>query len=369
MRKNSGMYFFISFSLLSFFAALFVSCAQIENQKWGNDAVVIDKKYKDFAFGVDSYLETKHFRGAILVGKKGKIIYAKGYGLRDKKSKKNYENGINSVFEVGSITKQMTAAAVMQLAQQKKISLDDNISKYFFQYKYGDDITIRMLLSMRSGLTDHINASEDYFPKDVNRYIQERQLACKPINDRLVEDFFYDAPLLTKPNTTYFYCNTNYYILARIIEKVSGMPYHKYMEKNIFKKCGMDNTNQEFQKTDTRGYDYKGRYFSIPSEIAFGCGDVNSSVIDLFKWNNCLTGGKVISKKSFKKMINTQSYGFGVYRREDSMFHAGMTNVFNSYDGYYFDEKLSVIVLTNCPINEVNATLVARHIKKIFDGK
>ncbi len=194
-------------------------------------------------------------------------------------------------------------------------------------------------------------------------------MACKPVDENLVLTYLNDAPLLAEPDSTYFYCNTNYYLLARIIEKVSGMAYRDYIQKNIFNRCGMRNSNLEFQNTDTKGYDYKGRYYSIPAALSLGCGDVNSNVTDLFKWNVLFTSGKVIKKKTFKKMIDSDSYGYGVYRHEGSIFHAGVTNVFNSYDGYYFDEKLSIIVLSNCPSAKLNTTAVARNIYKLWEEK
>ena len=78
---------------------------------------------------------------------------------------------------------------------------------------------------------------------------------------------------------------------------------------------------------------------------------------------------KVIKKKVFQKMIDSESYGYGVYRHDDSIFHAGVTNVFNSYDGYYFDGKISVIVLSNRPVSEVNTTAVARNIYKLWEDQ
>ena len=79
------------------------------------------------------------------------------------------------------------------------------------------------------------------------------------------------------------------------------------------------------------------------------------------------TSGKVVKKKTFQKMIDSESYGYGVYCHEGSIFHAGVTNVFNSYDGYYFDDKLSVIVLANFPVSKINATDIARNVYKLWD--
>ena len=363
MKKAFHFFLFItSFCILNFTA-----CSNIKNRTW-KDEVIINKKYRDFAEQADAYLQEAGFQGAVLIGRGEKIVFAKGYGLCDEKAAAPDQCpiGINTTFEAGSISKQMTAAAVMQLAQDGKLSGDDKLSKFFPDFEAGDKITVEMLLNMRSGLTDHINSADDFFPKNIYRRIELKQMACEPVEENLVLEYLNEAPLLAEPDSTYFYCNTNYFLLARIIEMTSGLSYNEYIQKNIFDRCGMTHTNLEFQKTDTRGYDYKGRYYSIPASLAVGCGDVNSSATDLFKWNVFFTGGKVVKKKTFQKMIDSESYGYGVYCHEGSIFHTGVTNVFNSYDGYYFDDKLSIIVLSNCPAAKVNTTTVARNLQKMW---
>ncbi len=360
--KKSAVHFF--FFMTSFF--ILTSCSSIKKQTW-NDDVIVNKKYRDFAERADSYLQEAGFQGAVLVGRGDKIVFAKGYGVCDVKAPAEVPIGINTTFEAGSITKQMTAAAVMQLVQAGKLATSDKLSKFFPDFEAGEKITIEMLLNMRSGLTDHINSADDFFPKNIYRRIELKQMECKPVDEGIVLEYLNSAPMLAEPDSTYFYCNTNYYLLARIIEQVSGMSYYDYMQKNIFNRCGMLHTNLEFQKTDTRGYDYKDRYYSIPASLSLGCGDVNSCVTDLFKWNVLFTGGKVVKKKTFKKMIDSESYGYGVYCHEGSIFHAGVTNVFNSYDGYYFDGKISIIVLSNCPTAKMNTTSIARNIYKLWN--
>lgn len=366
--KKAFHFFFL---MTSFFILIFSSCSSIKKRSW-TDEVIINKKYRAFAEQADSYLQKANFQGAVLIGRGKKIIFAKGYGLCDEKAAAPDQApiGINTTFEAGSISKQMTAAAVMQLVQAGKLATSDTLSKFFPDFPAGDKITIEMLLNMRSGLTDHINAADDFFPKNIYRRIEVKQMACEPVEDNIVLEYLNQAPLLAEPDSTYFYCNTNYFLLAKIIEQVSGMSFADYMQKNIFDRCGMTRSNLEFQKTDTRGYDYKGRYYSIPAALSVGCGDVNSSATDLFKWNIFFTGGKVVKKKTFKKMIDSESYGYGLYCHEGSIFHTGVTNVFNSYDGYYLDDKLSIIVLSNCPAAKVNTTTVARNLQKMWtDGK
>lgn len=364
-RGNKLWYLFGTYLVILSF--VLNSCSSIKNKSW-DEEYIVDEKYSEFSEQVDSYLTKQNFQGAVLIGKGKNIIFAKGYGSCDVNAKALKPIGLNTTFEAGSITKQMTAAAIMQLVQKHKLSLDDKLSKFFPEYEHGDEITIRMLLNMRSGLTDHINAADDFFPKNIYRHIEKNQIANKPLDENIVLTYFYDAPLLAAPDSTYFYCNTNYYLLAKIIEQKSGLKYEDYIKKNILKTCGMNNSNLKFQQTDTRGYDYRGRYYSIPASLALGCGDLNSSVVDLFKWNVSFTNGKIVKKSSFKKMIDSESYGFGLYCRDNTIFHSGTTNVFNSYNFYDTKEKLSVIVLVNRPINQTNATFVAGNILKFYQN-
>lgn len=315
---------------------------------------------------IDSSL-AKKFQGAVLVAQKDEVIFAKGYGLCDPRNKSSEPITINTTFEIGSITKQMTAAAIMQLCEKGKISVSDKLTKYFPDYKYGDEITIDLLLRMRSGIVDMVNAQDDFFPRSVCRQMEKDIYANRPLEKDIVLKYLYDVPLMSEPDKTYFYSNTNYYLLAKIIEQVSGKNYSEYMEKNIFKPADMTRTNTEFRGTETCGYDWKKRSYSIPKELGIGCGDVNSTVVDLFKWSKALRSGKIIRKKSYKKMLETNSYGYGLNYQNGEIFHSGVTCVFNSYLTYYPETKTTIIVLVNKPVSESNATSVSRNIYRILD--
>lgn len=368
MKKINTIRFknLIIFSLL--LPILFFSCKiQSKEQDLSVDFIK-DEKYTDLITESEKILSDSKFQGSILIGKDKKVLYAQGFGPSDKKNSTSPTNTIQSTYEIGSITKQITAAAIMQLAEQKLLSVDDRISKYFPDYKHGDEITIKLLLTMHSGLTDYINAPDDFFPKKVYHQISKKELRNEPLDENIVMDHFYNAPLLTKPGKTFFYCNTDYYLLAKIVEIVSGISFSDYIKTNIFDKCGMISSNQEFQDTTTKGYDYKKRYYSIPKSMAFGCGDINSNVVDLFKWNTAFTSGKIVNKKSFAEMINSESYGYGIYcdKNSNSILHAGNTIAFNGYNSYYLDEKLSIIVLSNTPSTVCNTTEIAGKLRKIW---
>lgn len=358
--------FFSLFTYCVFLSSIFFSsCSSVKENNISENSIQ-NEKYKKFCTQTDEYLLGTNFSGTILVAKGDEIVFAKGYGVCDKNLPDSQPITLNTTFEIGSVSKQITAAAVMQLVQKKKLSLDDRISKFFPEYVHGDKISVRMLLNMRSGLTDHINEADEFFPQEVFSTIHKKQIANEPFEENFVLKYFYDAPLLANPNSTYFYCNTNYYLLAKIVEIVTKQPYHEYLQKHIFEKCKMTNTNTDFQNTTAKGYDFRNRYYSLPHDFATGCGDINSTVIDLYKWNMQLAKGKIINKKSLKQMLDTEAYGFGVYVKEDKIFHSGITNVFNSYNLYSFKNQLSIIVLANKPIAQCNATFVANRLEKMF---
>ena len=357
---------FSLFTYCVFLSSIFFSsCSSVKENNISENSIQ-NEKYEKFCTQTDEYLLSTNFSGTILVAKGNEIIFAKGYGVCDKNLPDSKPITLNTTFEIGSVSKQITAAAVMQLVQKKKLSLDDRISKFFPEYVHGDKISVRMLLNMRSGLTDHINEADEFFPQEVFSTIHKKQIANEPFEENFVLKYFYDAPLLANPNSTYFYCNTNYYLLAKIVEIVTKQPYHEYLQKHIFEKCKMTNTNTDFQNTTAKGYDFRNRYYSLPHDFATGCGDINSTVIDLYKWNMQLAKGKIINKKSLKQMLDTEAYGFGVYVKEDKIFHSGITNVFNSYNLYSFKNQLSIIVLANKPIAQCNATFVANRLEKMF---
>ena len=357
---------FSLFTYCVFLSSIFFSsCSSVKENNISENSIQ-NEKYEKFCTQTDEYLLSTNFSGTILVAKGDEIVFAKPYGVCDKNLLDSQPITLNTTFEIGSVSKQITAAAVMQLVQKKKLSLDDKISKFFPDYIHGDKISVRMLLNMRSGLTDHINEADEFFPQEVFSKIHKQQVANEPFEENFVLKYFYDAPLMANPDTTYFYCNTNYYLLAKIVEIVTKQPYHEYLQKHIFEKCKMTNTNTDFQNTTAKGYDFRNRYYSLPHDFATGCGDINSTVIDLYKWNMQLAKGKIINKKSLKQMLDTEAYGFGVYVKEDKIFHSGITNVFNSYNLYSFKNQLSIIVLANKPIAQCNATFVANRLEKMF---
>ena len=364
MKRLQGIQFF--WKIISFISLIaFSSCSSVKKMKIDEDCI----KNENFAEQIaqaEEYLVNCNFQGTILVAQNKDIIYAKGFGLSDKNDKESPKNSINTTYEIGSITKQMTGAAIMQLIEKKKLSPDTTIDKFFPNFEHGKNITVGMLINMRSGLYDYINASSDFFPKEIANKIEKQEYNNQPVEKNIVVDYLGQTQTLTTPDTTFFYCNTDYYLLAKILEQVSGMSYKDYMKKYIFSPCGMTHTNCNFQETTAKGYDYKNHYYSFPEDFAIGCGDVNSNVIDLLKWNLQLSEGKVIKKKSYKKIISEKNYSYGLIKNSNSVLHAGNTCVFNSYNVFNHKTKTSIIVLINQPVYKQNSSQIAEKIKNIF---
>jgi CubicO group peptidase (beta-lactamase class C family) len=197
------------------------------------------KKDNDLADRIDKYMQGKvnfsNFSGAILVAKNDSIILQKGYGLADREW--NIQNTSDTKFRIGSNTKQFTAAAILQLAEQNKLSLNDKLSKYFKGFEYGDTVTIQMLLTHSSGIQDYYN---------FEMFSKLKPLAVS--TDSMV-GMFKKQLFDYLPGTDIVYSNSGYFLLGLIIEKVSGQSYEDYMAQHIFKIAGMKNTG--IDKYDT----------------------------------------------------------------------------------------------------------------------
>ena len=356
-------------TLFFFASVLFSGCSTKSVKIDFSQDEIIDYSYSPLINDFETYLTENNFQGAVLFANKKTVIFAKGFGECDSKAAEKTPITINSTFEIGSVTKQITAAAIMQLAENQKLSVNDTLEKYFPDFIYNNQITIEMLLNMRSGLTDCLNATSSFFPEDVANKIEKNTILNKPLEKEIILKYLNTAPLFLPPGSNYFYCNTNYYLLAKIIEQVSGLSYNEYIQNNIFTPLNMSATNTDFQNTDTRGYDWKGRYYSIPDEFSSGYGNVNSSVVDLYKWTKAFTSGKVVKKKTLQQMINTESYGYGINYQNGEMFHAGVTSVFNSMSLYYPKDKIIVIVLINKPVYTQNAATISRELYNIYKNQ
>lgn len=326
---------------------------------------IVNPDYADYCAEVEDYLGRCSYSGSVLVAKDNEIIYAGGFGYADKKT--GAFCTAKDTFEMGSISKQMTAAAILKLCDRGKMSLDDKLEKYFPEFEKGKDIKIRNLLNMQSGLYDYIDDAHKFFPADfVDEYLRRADADNEDEPDferEFLLPYLYEAPLKSAPESDFYYCNTDYYLLGLIIEYVSGKSYQDFLKDEIFVPCGMETANNSFMDTTARGYYHDGSTLSMRTSTALGCGSVNGSVYDLYDWMRSLYGGKVISAESLKAMTTSVlGYGFGLMATSNIYYHGGCTDVFNTYSAYYPKDEYYIIAFSNTPIEMTSAAYVGYNL-------
>lgn len=286
--------------------------------------------------------------GNILIARGDEILFRRSYGLA------NIEHGIPvndlTIFRVGSITKMFTAAAILQLCEKNKLELNDNLSKYLEDYPGGDRINIHHLLTHTSGIIN-FNYLNDYPEKSMFDHSIEE-----------VIDWFSKEPLIGMPGKDFHYSNSNYVILARIIEIVSKQSYEEYLTNNIFDPLDMYNSgidnNTKILPGRANGYtkDACGHVSKAPYQsLSFGLGHgaMYSTTGDLLKWCLAFKKNKIISKRSKDLMLTpySGSYGYGwvidsLYNRK-VVSHGGAISGFMSNIIWFMEDDILIITLYN----------------------
>lgn len=261
------------------------------------------------------------FEGIVYLTYNGEVVYSQADG----KDEKGGDLTVDTPMYIGSVSKQFCAAAIMMFSEQDKLSVEDTLDKYFPEYEIGKDITIKNLLSMRSGIPEITTGAEDYFYTD----------KTESENLRVMKDWIFSQPLDFEPDTKLEYSNTNYFLLGLIVEQVSGQHYQSFIRENIFEPLGMTGsgfvseveTNPDFSKslsydTFTLGENAEG--------LLKGMGDIVSTAYDMDKWMTALKSGKVVSEESFAEMTTNHSpdygqrYGYGLRGSYRGWGHGGL---------------------------------------------
>lgn len=251
---------------------------------------------------VEQLIRTGRSTGiAIAIMHDGQILFAKGYGAA------NLEDGArvrpDTIFRIGSVTKQFTAAAIMLLAEQGKLSVDDKLAKFFPSFPRGAEVTIRELLTHTSGIHDYVDA--EYFRTTMRVDRTTREFVDLIAKQTPLYDF--------TPGTHWNYSNSGYYLLGAIIEQVSGTSFHDFLQRQIFGPLSMTETAvddaAEVVVNRATGYDpvtaRPGTFRTAPPvslTTVGGAGAIRSSVKDLVTWLDALWHGKVIHLPSLKEM-------------------------------------------------------------------
>ena len=322
-------------------------------------AIIFKAPSQEFPQKIDSlllsYAKINRFNGTVLVYKKGKVILEKGYGYQDIKNK--IPNTANTIFQVGSITKQFTATVVLKLAEENKLTLQDKLTKYFPDYPRGNEITIEHLVSHTSGIYE-------YFRNPL--YHQSK--AEKPLTKEDRMDFFKDKPMDFNPGTSFSYCNSGYELLGLIIEIITRKPYEQVVKEMILKPLKMINSGFDFigLKSSLKAKPYSlfskdKNTESIPwdSTATYAAGSLYSNAKDMYLWHQGLLKNKIIKKSSLEKAYTPVLSGYGYAWWIDSLYtkrivsHGGNVEGFTSHFIRVPEDDVCIVLLNNTYNHEI----------------
>jgi CubicO group peptidase (beta-lactamase class C family) len=301
---------------------------------------------------VDEYmkatLQFDRFSGSILIARNGQPIVSKGYGMAN--IELDVPNTPETVYRLGSITKQFTAMAIMMLQERGKLNVNDPVCKYLADCPTTwQPITIKNLLTHTSGIQNYTDLAD--FTKTT----------VLPASSAQMITLLRDKPLLFSPGEKYLYSNSGYFFLGTIIEKVSGKNYADFLQENIFAPLGMKSTGydmpQRIIKNRAAGYQSEnGEIINaayMDMTVPFAAGAMYSTTGDLLLWDQALYTEKLISKKSltetFTPFKGSYGYGWNISKRFDRTIiaHGGGIYGFVTQISRFPDDKVTVIVLSN----------------------
>lgn len=306
------------------------------------------------SLGLSVFNDKNEPGGVILIAKDGKPIYQKAFG------KANLELEVDltpeSVFQIGSMTKQFTAVALLQLEEEGKLDVNHAVSRYIPDYPSGDQITLHHLLTHTSGI------------KDFTKMKSIRDIAQQDLSPTELVDFFKNEPVDFAPGEKFQYNNSGYVVLGHIIELVSGETYEDYIQKNIFEKAGMSHSRyaSDAALINNRAYGYhkKAQGFvnknSISFNIPFSSGALMSTAGDMLKWQNALNQHLLLNATTLNKAFTKYTlnngdeftYGYGWNLKEidgtPTRDHGGSVFGFKSMAVYIPSKDLYVLGLSNC---------------------
>jgi CubicO group peptidase (beta-lactamase class C family) len=297
---------------------------------------------------IKPYVATNNFSGTVLVAKKGQIIFNKSYGLSS--IELDVPNSLTTKYHIASVSKTFTAAAILILEQRGLLTTSDLLSKFIPDYPSGDKITIHHLLAHTSGITN-VNNLPEYVDASLKHQTSESLIAL-----------FKNKPLEFQPGEKYQYSNSNYNVLAFIIEKISGKNYGEFLHQEIFTPLKMENTLNDDDASRiianvAQGYAPDGNFGLqkapfLDWSAKTGNGSLMTTAGDLLLWDLALNGEKILSAESKSKMFKQYAgSGYGWYlgkkHERDCIYMNGRSPGFSSHIGRYPSEDVCVIVLEN----------------------
>lgn len=309
----------------------------------------IFEKTEDF---FDSALGRTGFNGAMLVAKNGTVIFERYKGYAHLNSKDTITAA--TPFHIASTSKTFTAMAVLKLAEDGKLNINDSLQKFFPAFPY-QGITVKSLLSQRSGLPNY-----NYYLDDI-KWDKTKRVTNADVLQTLID---FKPNLQHVPNTRFQYCNTNFALLALVIEKASGKPYPEFMDETFFKPLQMNHTKVFTWKdsaTATPSYMWNGRMEQLSYlDETYGDKNIYSTVTDLLKWDQALYGNKLFKQSTLDSAFKPYSferpgihnYGLGwrmytLANNKNIIYHNGWWHGNNATFYRVISEGLTIIILGN----------------------
>lgn len=321
---------------------------------------------------ISTYAKLYRFNGSALVAKNGTLLLSKGYGFRNADNK--VLNDEKSIFQLGSITKQFTAAVIQKLQEEKKLSVSDKISKYFPDYPKGDSITIAQLLTHTSGIYSYTNDG-NFMQNEIT----------KPKNRDQMMALFKDKPLDFSPGTSWNYSNSGYSLLGYIIEAVTKQTYEQTVRKYIFTPLQMTHSGFDFTHlklpAKTTGYQQLDSSVAsiapiVDSTVAYSAGSIYSTTGDLYLWHQSLQQNTILSKaqqdEAYTPAKNNYGYGWVIDSIEGKrrVGHGGGIPGYITNESRVPGDNICIVLLSNASdrsLEEVTKSIYAILYDKSYE--
>lgn len=306
---------------------------------------------------------------SIAITRDGQIVYAKAYGLQ----RAGQPASEDAKYPIGSVSKQFTAAAILILADEGKLNLDDPVGKYLPALTRGNDVTIRQLLAHTAGY-------RDYWPQEYGF-----SDTLSPIEPNAILQRWATKPLDFEPGTRRQYSNTGYVAAGLIVEKVSGQSLNAFLRDRIFSRLGMNpiDIGTDLTAKDPVGYE---RNVLGPVRVArpsargwyFGAGQLGMTAMDLSRWDGSVIARSVMSPAAYEAQQRTTvlkngvatGYGLGMYVKDDNghrlLEHQGGVTGFRSENRIFPDDRAAIVVLVNADFNNAQVAIADAIEQQLF---
>ncbi|QWG35010.1 class A beta-lactamase-related serine hydrolase [Bacillus mycoides] len=310
----------------------------IESEVQDNIEEVQKIDYASISQKLDQYLVGKQFNGTVLVTDKEHVILNKGYGYADVQNK--IENTPRTKYRIGSITKTVVATSILQLQEQGKLNIQDNVNKYIPSFPADKNITLYHLLTHTSGLPENGKGKVNVASRiNLINWIGSQKL---------------DFP----PGTGWKYTDYNYMVLAYIIENITKKPLGDYIKENIFTKAEMHESGMgnmvPGDKNFTKGYVKKDQELVPAQKLGmdwlYGSGEMYTTVGDMKKLDEAIINGKLLSEQSIQAMFTPsqeRKYAFSFYIYPDFFHNHGVLSGWNTFNNFNKEKGTFVILFSN----------------------